>query len=42
MRLPLGPLLVTAVVAAIAFAALHDVALLAGRLLAPWLGWMLP
>ena len=42
MRLPLGPLLVITVVAAVAFATLHDIALLAGRVLAPWFGWMLP
>ena len=42
MQIPFAPFLVVAVVVAIAFAAFHDLAFVAGGLLAPWFGWMLP
>jgi hypothetical protein len=42
MRLPLLPLLAFAALMLIGFAALHDLAMIAGRALAPWFGWMLP
>lgn len=36
------PWLVLALLAAVAFATLNDLAAIAGRLLRPWFGWMLP
>ncbi len=42
MRLPLGPWLALAFVAALTAAAAHDLAFLAGHVLRPWFGWMLP
>lgn len=42
MQIPFAPWLFIAAIAAIGFATLHDLAFVAGRLLAPWFGWMLP
>lgn len=42
MRIPFGPWLAVAFVAALAAAAAHDLAIIAGRALQPWFGWMLP
>ena len=42
MQVPYAPYFVIAMVAAVSFAALHDLAQWAGRALAPWFGWMLP
>jgi hypothetical protein len=42
MRLPYGPLLAFALIGATAFAALYDLAAIAGRMLMPWFGWMFP
>ncbi|WP_255608037.1 hypothetical protein [Methylosinus sp. Sm6] len=42
MRPPLLPLLAFAALMLIAFASLHDLAIIVGHALAPWFGWMLP
>jgi hypothetical protein len=42
MQIPFGPWLALALIAATAFALLHDLSMIAGRALAPWFGWMLP
>ena len=38
----IGTALAFLLIAATLFAALHDLALIAGRALQPWFGWMLP
>jgi len=42
MKSPMAGGLVLATVAVIVAAALHDFALIAGRALVPWFGWMFP
>ncbi len=42
MRVPLGPLLAFLLIVATMFAALYDLAGIAGRALLPWFGWMFP
>ena len=42
MRIPLGPALGIALVAAILIATLFDFAVFTGHTVKPWLGWMLP
>lgn len=42
MQVPFAPWLAAALIAATVFAAIYDLAHLAGQALAPWFGWMLP
>lgn len=42
MQIPIGPLIGFAAIVLILFATLYDVAMIAGRALTPWFGWMLP
>ena len=42
MQIPFAPWLALALIGAIAFATLYDLAVLAGRALQPWFGWMVP
>jgi hypothetical protein len=42
MHLPFGPWLAVSLIAATAFASLYDLAMVAARLMEPWLGWMFP
>jgi hypothetical protein len=42
MHLPFGPLLAITLIAATVFACLYDLAMIAGRLLEPWFGFMSP
>lgn len=42
MRLTFGPLFALALITAILFATLYDLAAIAGQGLAPWLSWMFP